>query len=91
MNKAELISAISDKSGMEKSKAEVFLNSFIGVIEDTVAKGESVQLVGFGIFELKRREARVGRNPKTGESLNIPASNVPLFKVGKNFKDAVNK
>ena len=91
MNKADLISAISDRSGMEKSKVEAFLNSFIGVVEDTVAKGESIQLIGFGTFELRRREARVGRNPKTGENLNIPASNVPVFKVGKNFKDAVNK
>ena len=91
MNKSELIKAISEKSGMDKSKAETFLSSFIDVVKNTVAKGESVQLIGFGMFELRHREARMGRNPRTGENLNIPASNVPVFKVGKNFKDAINK
>lgn len=91
MNKLELVVELSRKSGIEKARAEAFLNSFVEVVEEVVAKGEAVQLVGFGTFELKHRGARVGRNPRTGEKLNIPASNVPVFKAGKNFKDIVNK
>lgn len=91
MNKSELITALSERVGMEKAKVEAFLSSFVDVVEETVAKGEVVQLVGFGTFESRHREARTGRNPKTGEELTIPASNVPVFKAGKNFKDAVNR
>lgn len=91
MNKSELIMALSEKVSVEKAKVEIFLNSFVDVVEETVAKGEVVQLVGFGTFESRHREARTGRNPKTGEELTIPASNVPVFKAGKNFKDAVNR
>ena len=66
------------------------INAFIETIQDTISNGDSVQLVGFGTFERRRREARTGRNPQTGEELQIPASNIPAFKAGKIFKDLVN-
>ena len=90
MNKSELISAIAESANMEKNKVEVFLNSFVEVVEKVVASGDSVQLVGFGTFEKRHRESRTGRNPQTGEELTISASDVPVFKAGKNFKDIVN-
>lgn len=91
MNKAELVSAISERSGLEKNKVETFLNSFIDVVTDAVSSGDKVQLVGFGTFEKRHRESRTGRNPKTGEEIKIDATDVPAFKPGKLFKDAVNK
>ncbi len=90
MNKSDLISAIAESANMEKNKVEVFLNSFVEVVEKVVASGDSVQLVGFGTFEKRHRESRTGRNPQTGEELTISASDVPVFKAGKNFKDIVN-
>ena len=90
MNKSDLISAIAESANMEKNKVEVFLNSFVEVVERVVASGDSVQLVGFGTFEKRHRESRTGRNPQTGEELTISASDVPVFKAGKNFKDIVN-
>ena len=90
MNKSDLISAIAENANMEKNKVEVFLNSFVEVVEKVVASGDSVQLVGFGTFEKRHRESRTGRNPQTGEELTISASDVPVFKAGKNFKDIVN-
>ena len=90
MNKSELISSISEKSGLEKNKSELFLNAFIDVVTDSVAKGEKVQLIGFGTFEKRHRDSRVGRNPKTGAKLKIDAAEVPVFKPGSAFKDAVN-
>lgn len=91
MNKAELVSAVSERSGLEKSKVENFLNSFVDVVIDAVASGDKIQLVGFGTFEKRHREARTGRNPKTGEEIKIDATDVPAFKPGKLFKDAVNQ
>ena len=90
MNKAELITAIAEKSGLNKKDAEKATNAFVDVITETLQKGDKVQLVGFGGFEVKNRAARMGRNPKTKEQISIPASSVPVFKAGKAFKDAIN-
>ena len=88
MNKTELIAEIACKSGLSKKDAEKALAATVETITDSVVKGDKVQLVGFGSFELKCRPARVGRNPKTKEAIEIPASRVPVFKAGKAFKDA---
>ena len=88
MNKTELIAEIAAKAGISKKDAEKALAATVDTITDSVVKGDKVQLVGFGSFELKCRPARVGRNPKTKESIEIPASRVPVFKAGKAFKDA---
>ena len=89
MNKAELVTAISERTGLEKNKAENFLNAFTEVITESVSGGDKVQLVGFGTFEKRHREARAGRNPKTGEPIQIAATDVPVFVAGKLFRDAV--
>ena len=91
MNKAELINAAAEKAGLSKKDTEAAVNAAIEVISDCLADGDKVQLVGFGSFEVKKRAARVGRNPKTKESIEIPASVVPVFKAGKALKDAVAK
>ena len=91
MNKAELSNAVAEKAGLSKKDAEIAVNSFIEVVTAALAKGDKVQLVGFGSFEVKARAARTGRNPKTKEPINIPASKVPVFKAGKALKDAVAK
>ena len=91
MNKTELVAALTAKTGTAKKDAEKALNAVVEVITETLAKGEKVQIVGFGSFELKCRDARMGRNPKTKEAIEIPASRVPVFKAGKAFKDAVAK
>ena len=91
MNKAELISAIADKTGLSKKNAEASVNAFVDVVGGALTGGDKVQLVGFGSFEVKKREARVGRNPKTKAAINIPASKSPVFKPGKALKDSVNK
>ena len=88
MNKTELIAEIACKAGISKKDAEKALAATVETITDSVVKGDKVQLVGFGAFELKCRPARVGRNPKTKEAIEIPASRVPVFKAGKAFKDA---
>lgn len=90
MNKSEVIAAVAEKTGLEKTKVEKCVNAFIETVQESVSSGEPVQFVGFGTFERRRREARTGRNPQTGEELQIPASNVPAFKAGKLFKDLVN-
>ena len=90
MNKSELVTAIAEKTGLEKNKVENFLNAFTEVVTKDVAGGNKVQLVGFGTFEKRHREARTGRNPKTGEEIKIAAVDVPAFKPGKLFKDAVS-
>lgn len=90
MNKAELVTAISERTGLEKNKVENFLNAFTEVVTEDVASGNKVQLVGFGTFERRHREARTGRNPKTGVEIHIDAVDVPAFKPGKLFKDAVS-
>ena len=89
MNKAELIDAIAGKTGQTKSDTEQGLNALIEVVTETVAAGDSVQLVGFGTFKSSRRAAREGRNPLTGEALNIPATTVPKFTAGEGFKKKV--
>ena len=89
MNKAELINAAADKAGLSKKDTETAVNAMIDVIAKALADGDKVQLVGFGSFEVRSRAARVGRNPKTKETIKIPASKVPAFKPGKALKDAV--
>lgn len=91
MNKAELINAATEKAGLSKKDTETAINAAIDVITEALTKGDKVQLVGFGAFEVKARAERIGRNPKTKESIKIPASKVPVFKAGKALKDAVSK
>ena len=91
MNKQELVTAIAEKTGLTKKDSEKALVAFTASIEAALKKGEKVQLVGFGGFEVRARAKRVGRNPQTGKELVIPASKVPAFKAGKALKDAVNK
>ena len=91
MNKAELIAAVAEKAGLSKKDSEKAVNAAFETVTETLAKGEKVQLVGFGAFEVKERKARIGRNPKTGEPTQIAASRVASFKVGKALKDAVAK
>ena len=91
MNKAELVAAIAAKTGDTKKGAEASVNAFVDVITDALAKGDKVQLVGFGSFEVRKRAARKGRNPRTKEENKIPASKAPVFKAGKALKDLVNK
>lgn len=91
MNKAELITSLAEKSGLTKKDVEVVLKAFVESVEEALEKGEKVQLVGFGTFETRKRAARVGRNPRTKEEINIPESVVPVFKAGKEFKDRVSK
>lgn len=90
MNKTELVAAIAESADLTKKQAEAAVNAFTNVITDEVANGGKVALVGFGTFEQGQRSARTGRNPQTGEVLEIPAAKVPKFKAGKAFKDAVN-
>ena len=89
MNKAELINAVADKAGLSKKDTELAVSAVIDVITATLKKGENVQLVGFGSFDVKERAARTGRNPRTKEEIKIPASKVPVFKAGKALKDTV--
>lgn len=91
MNKTELIAAVAEKSGLSKKDAEKALAAVVDSLTDAMVKGDKVQLVGFGSFESKCREARMGRNPKTKESIEIPATTVPVFKAGKQLKDKVAK
>ena len=91
MNKSELIAAIATKTGETKKDAEATLNAFVNVVSETLAKGDKVQLVGFGSFEVRKRAARKGRNPQTKEEIKIPASKAPVFKAGKALKVLVNK
>ncbi len=91
MNKAELIAAVAEKAGLSKKDSERAVNATFDVIKESIEAGDKVQLVGFGAFDVKTREARIGRNPKTKEEIKIPASRVPVFKAGKAFKDAVDK
>lgn len=91
MNKAELVSAVAEKTGMSKKDSEKAVNAAFDTITEALAAGDKVQLVGFGAFEVKERGARIGRNPKTNEEIEIPASRVASFKVGKALKEAVTK
>lgn len=90
MNKQELISVMADKTGLSKKDAEAALKAFIGTVEDVLVKGDKVQLVGFGTFEVRERAARTGRNPQTGAEMKIAAAKVPAFKAGKALKDKLN-
>ncbi|APV35228.1 HU family DNA-binding protein [Acinetobacter soli] len=90
MNKSELINHIATTAGLTKAQATAALQAVETGVIDTLANGGQVSLVGFGAFSIKERAARTGRNPKTGEELQIAASNVPTFKAGKAFKEAVN-
>ncbi|MGI5858458.1 MAG: HU family DNA-binding protein [Tepidanaerobacteraceae bacterium] len=91
MNKADLISVMAEKSGMTKKDSEKALNAFIEAVEEALVQRDKVQLVGFGTFEVRERSARKGRNPQTGEEIDIPAASVPAFKAGKALKDSINK
>ena len=90
MNKSDLIAAIAAKTGDTKKNAEASLNAFVDVVTESLVKGDKVQLVGFGSFEVRKRAARKGRNPQTKEEIKIPASKAPVFKAGKALKDLVN-
>ncbi|PIQ38109.1 MAG: hypothetical protein COW59_03595 [Lysobacterales bacterium CG17_big_fil_post_rev_8_21_14_2_50_64_11] len=90
MNKAELIEAIAETAEMTKADAARALDAAIEVIKKNLKKGNTITLVGFGTFEVRKRGARTGRNPRTGETIKIKASKVPAFKAGKALKDAVN-
>lgn len=90
MNKAELIANVAGSADISKKDAEKAINAFIENIQGALKKGEKVQLVGFGTFEVRERAARKGRNPQTNKEITIPASKVPAFKVGKALKDAIN-
>jgi len=89
MNKMELISAIAEKAELSKKDAEKALTAVVESISEALKTGDKVQLIGFGSFEVKNREARIGRNPKTKEEIRIPASKTPVFKAGKALKDKV--
>ena len=89
MNKTELIAAMTETSGLSKKDCDAALTAFITTIETALKSGEKVQLIGFGSFEVKERAARTGRNPRTKEIVEIPASKTPVFKAGQAFKDAI--
>lgn len=91
MNKSELITALSEKTGTSKKVAEESLNAFVEIVTEELKNNGKVQLVGFGTFETRKRAARKGRNPQTKEEIKIPAATVPAFKAGKVLKDIVNQ
>ena len=91
MNKQELVSAIATETGLSKKDTEATLNSFVNVVSKALSKKDKVQLIGFGTFETRKRAARTGRNPQTGEEIKIKASTIPAFKAGKALKEKVNK
>ena len=91
MNKTDLITAVAEKAGMSKKDSEKAVNAAFDAITDALVAGDKVQLVGFGAFEVKCRDARFGRNPRTKEEIKIPATRVASFKVGKTLKDAIAK
>ena len=91
MNKTELIAAVAEKATISKKDAENAVSAVIASITESLAGGEKVQIAGFGTFEQRQRNARTGCDPRTGKSIEIPASKVPAFKAGKGFKDVVNK
>ena len=91
MKKTELIAAVAEQTGLSKKDAEKALNATIDTIIKAVAEGDKIQITGFGTFEQRQRNARTGVDPRTGNSIEIPASKVPAFKAGKAFKDIVNQ
>lgn len=90
MNKAQLVEKLSEKTKLPKNQAESFLEAALEIIQKTVAKGDDVKLVGFGTFSHLDRKARTGRNPKTGQTVEIPSGRVPRFKPGKEFKELLD-
>ena len=90
MNKAELVAAVAAKTGDTKKAAEASVDAIVAAIKESLKKGEKVQLVGFGSFEVRKRAARKGRNPQTKEEIKIPASKAPVFRAGKQLKELVN-
>ena len=90
MNKTELIAAVAEKAELSKKDAEKAIKAFTDVVSDELVKGEKIQLVGFGTFEVAERAAREGRNPQTGKTMKIAACKAPKFKAGKALKDAIN-
>ena len=90
MNKTELVAAIAEKAGISKKDAEASVKAFTDVVAEELKKGEKIQLVGFGTFEVAERAARTGRNPQTGAEMKIAASKAPKFKAGKALKDSIN-
>ena len=90
MNKTELVAAMAEQTNLSKKDAEAALKAFIDVVSEELKKGEKVQLVGFGTFEVSERAAREGRNPQTGETMESKASKTPKFKAGKALKDMMN-
>ena len=91
MNKAELVQAMAAKTSQSKAATQAALEAFVAVVTEELKKGEKIQLVGFGTFEVSKRAAREGRNPQTGKTMKIKASKAPKFKAGKALKDLVNK
>ncbi len=89
MNKVELVAAVAEKTGLSKKDADKAVAAFIATVEETLAKKEKVQLIGFGTFDVRERKARTGRNPHTKETIQIAASTQPVFKAGQAFKDIV--
>lgn len=89
MNKTELIAAVAEKTDLSKKDADAAVSAVLGAITDALKAGDKIQLVGFGTFEVRNRAAKQGRNPRTGETMTVPASKVPTFKAGKALKDAV--
>jgi DNA-binding protein HU-beta len=90
MNKTELVAAMAERTELSKKDAEAALKAFTDVVAEELKKGEKIQLVGFGTFEVSERQARTGRNPQTGAEMTIPASKAPKFKAGKALKDMIN-
>lgn len=90
VNKQELVAGVAEKSGLTKKDSEKAVNAVFSSIEEALAKGDKVQLVGFGTFEVRSRAARKGRNPQTGEEIEIAAAKVPAFKAGKALKDSIS-
>lgn len=91
MNKQELVNAIANETGLSKKDTEATINSFVNVVSTALENKDKVQLVGFGTFETRERAARTGKNPQTGEALNIPASTTAALKIGKSLKEKLNK
>lgn len=91
MNKQDLVNKVSEKSGLTKRDAEKAVNATFDAIQDAMAAGDKVSLVGFGTFEVRSRAARTGRNPQTGQEIQIAATTVPVFKAGKSLKDSVGQ
>lgn len=91
MNKQELVMQIANETGLSKKDTEATINSFVNVVSNALVNKDKVQLIGFGTFETRERAARTGKNPQTGEALNIPASKTAALKVGKALKEKLNK